>query len=312
MKRFYIVLNTQCMNECINCCVPLDIVKERNIISLEKLREIMERYPVDAKDVVELTGGEPILDRKLFVDSLRYLVSERGFNRELVNVLSHGHHFADRELARLAGNFCGHVSSTFYGLSASDHDSTAGVSGVFEQKNLGLRNLRSAGVQLHIKFLFMKRNAHRAVDFVEFCAERFPGAILVFALLDYSGTAWANREKLKVSLAEIRPHLAAAIDRAKDLGIESNVLFPMCMIDPCRWDLVLSRDWTTTELEKVIFIEPEGDKILVVEQIWPDVRFQEKPDECGGCALFNRCVWEWGGYTHLYQLEGEIQPCSMA
>lgn len=308
MKRFYIVLSTQCENACFNCCVPLDIVRERRIVGIEDLQRIMRKYHIGPRDVVELTGGEPTLDHQLFLASLRYLVRDRGFQPEFVNVLTHGHEFEDRDFAEQASQYCGHVSSTFYSINAATHDQQTQRPGLYEKKLVGLTYLRELGVQLHIKYLLMAENYRQIPEFVDFCADKFPEAIVVFALLDYSGAAWENRDELKVRMLDVQPYLAEGIDRAVELGIQTNVLFPMCMIDPCRWEHVLSRDWTTTELEKVIFIEPEGDEILEVEQAWPDVRFQEKPTLCDGCALFNRCVWEWGGYEQLFPLDDEIRP----
>ena len=311
MKQFYLVLSTSCGNRCVNCCVPSEILTEHATVSLSELKEIMSRYEIDENDVLEITGGEPAIDKILLHRSLDYLVTEIGFKPQFVNLLTHGHHFFDREYAELASRFIGHVSSTFYSTHENAHDFMAQTDGVFEKKCRGLRNMQELGVQLHIKYLLTKINYKTCVDFVTFCGENFPGAILVFALLDYSGEAWKNRELINVKMSHVRPYLEDAIDEAAARGIAVNVLFPMCLIDPSRWEAVISRDWSTTSLKKQVFIEPEQNadtRVVEVSELdWPDIRFREKPELCNGCALFERCVWERGGYSEMYSLEEELQ-----
>jgi MoaA/NifB/PqqE/SkfB family radical SAM enzyme len=315
MKQFYLVLTTGCPNHCINCCVPHELLAERATISLPEIREIMASYEIGAGDVLEITGGEPTSSRTELIETLRYLVEEKGFEREFVNLLSHASPLADEAYAQQVARWVGHLSSTFYSIDEHAHDFMAQHIGAWAAKRRALDNMAAAGVQLHIKFLLTKLNYRTCEAFVAFCAEHYPQAILVFALLDYSGEAWNNKALINVRMRAVRPHLEAAIDLARQRGMRVNVLFPMCLIDPSRWESVISRDWATTSLKKQVFIEPDleaGTQVVEVSELdWPDIRFREKPELCEGCALFDRCVWERGGYAEMYRLEDELTPFRM-
>jgi len=300
MKRFYIAFGYECTNKCFNCIISDDTYAKLPRMSYNDFVELMDRYSIGNDDIIEITGGEPTFDGKLFYDVLKYARQELGFRRERINVLTNGMSFASLEFTTKTAPLFGHVVSTFYSHHPDIHDKITQTPGSFVLKKEGLLNLKRHQVVLHIKTLIARHNVNELSDFITFVNHYFPDSYILFAWVDYRGQAWKNRHLLLVELEEAAPYIEESIETARKLGVKLSILFPLCLLDPCHWDGLIPRD-LTEELEKAVFIDPLNPS-LIREQPGEELIFLEKPDECNNCALKNRCVWEWKSYQKLRQL----------
>ena len=275
--------------------------------TLDKMKNALEKYKIEENDILEISGGEPTLDKKMFINFTKYLVNEKGFQRSKINILSNAQIFSDIDFANKSSEYFGHITSTFfYGATEKMHDSFTRTPGSYAQKMVGLKNLMNNGVELHIKFLINKQNYESIKSFIEMCKSNFEDSHIILGWLCLIGEAWKNRDFLAMKLSEATSSVETAIEMAREYGLNLNITIPLCIIDPYYWEGTIPGD-LTAGLEKVIFINPEKG---VLEKNPSEVPLLNKPTEkCNNCILKNRCVWEWEGYDEYYDnIDGFLKP----
>lgn len=297
MKRFYCVYSYECNNNCINCCLDRGKLGDSMRFTLDEMKNALKKYQIEEDDILEISGGEPTLDKKMFINFTKYLVNEKGFQRNRINILSNAQTFSDVDFVNESSDYFGHITSTFYGATGKIHDSFTRTPGSYAQKIVGLKNLKNKNVELHIKILINKQNYKLIESFIDMCRSNFEDAHIILGWLCLIGEAWKNRDSLAMELSDATSNIEIAIERAREYGLNLNLTVPLCIIDPYYWEGTIPCD-LTAGLEKVIFINPEKG---VLERAPSDVPLLAKPtNKCDNCILKNRCVWEWEGYDKYY------------
>jgi MoaA/NifB/PqqE/SkfB family radical SAM enzyme len=181
-----------------------------------------------------LTGAEVTLRADL--PDMARAARQSGF--EHVRIQTHGMKLADPEYCRTlvdAG-----IDEYFVSVTAADaalHDEITGVPGSFDRTMRGLANLeRIDGVSVLTNTVITSRSYMVLPDVVE----RLAGLRRLVQMEFW--TYWPMREiddkDLVVSHIETLPYLAAAIDRARELGRMVEVKnFPACLLGERRWAL---------------------------------------------------------------------------
>jgi len=274
--------------------------------TLDEMKNALKKYQIGKDDILEISGGEPTLDKNMFINFTKYLVEEKGFQRNRINVLSNAQTFSDEDFVRKSSDYFGHITSTFYGATEKVHDSFTRTPGSYFQKIAGLKNLKNEGVELHIKFLINKQNYESITSFIDMCRSNFEKAHIIIGWLCLIGEAWKNRNSLALKLSDAASNIEAAIGKAREYRLNLNITIPLCIIDPYYWEGTIPGD-LTTGLEKIIFINPEKG---VLERDSSDVPLLAKPtNKCDNCILKNRCVWEWEGYDKYYEdIDSFLKP----
>lgn len=297
MKRFYCVYSYDCNVNCINCCLDREKLGNNMRFTLDEMKNALQKYKIEENDILEISGGEPTIDKKMFINFTKYLLNEKGFQRNRINVLSNAQIFSDIDFTNKSSDYFGHITSTFYGATEKMHDSFTRTPGSYVQKIAGLKNLMNRNVELHIKTLINKQNHESITSFIEICKSNFEDAHIILGWLCLIGEAWKNRDSLAMELSDAASNIENAIEMAREYGLNLNITVPLCIIDPYYWEGTIPGD-LTAGLEKVIFINPEKG---VLEKSPSEVPLLAKPTrKCDVCILKNRCVWEWEGYDKYY------------
>lgn len=285
---FYFTPSYYCTSDCLMCGVDKKKRDERWGYSVEEALGEIDKMGLNPGDILEISGGEPTAYKHL--DTVSKYARERWGARVLV--LSHGRHlkskllterFASANIERFVVPIFSHVDAT--------HDHLTQVAGSLQETLQGLDNLREFKIPFSIKFIPMLSNYRDIVPTFELCHARYPDAKFVVSGYQMMGEAFTNRDLTSPKHSDVGPEVEKMLELAEQYGADVALAFlPMCLIDPSFWHYYRSGY--------------SGETVVAPDQkivnISTDRNYEDKPADCGQCAVRNRCQWAWYAYTQVF------------
>lgn len=253
----------QCSNRCIMCCEPPGTENDLEFCFRRNVR-LIETAPKDTREVC-VTGGEPTVNREMFLALLRKIREE--LPDTSIHVLSNGRSFRDSELtARTAEAGGGKLimGVPLHSDYEGDHDLIAGAKGAYRDTMWGLYSLADNNIPVELRIVICRQNCRRLPLMADFIHRNLPFVSWV-ALMAMEDTGWArkNHDVIWAEPLDYMKELCAAADILDGWGIGTAFYnIPLCLI-PEQYRRFAARsisDWKT--------------------------RFA---DECAGCSLRDGC-----------------------
>src|SRR6266852_2930975 len=194
-------LTHRCPLHCVYCSNPLELQHRAGELSTEVWARVFREAAEAGVLQVDFTGGEP-LTRPDVVDLVR---AARGA-RLYVNLITSGLPLDEARLAALVAAGLDHIQLSFQGA----HEETANeISGTksHAQKLRVLDWLRQHRVAVTLNFVIHRRNIDQLAEMLAI-AESSCATRIEFANVQYYGWAFANRENLLPTRAQLDQSLA--------------------------------------------------------------------------------------------------------
>lgn len=264
MKTGYVAITELCSRRCLAC--PCGARKSAKRLSTQEIENTVETALADGGlDLLTLSGGEPTLHPEI-LEILRYLASKPIAR---VGFLTTGERFCQPEFLKKVLEIMPaerlRITVALHSFDAQKHDDFVGRVGSWQESYDALQAASRAGIVCSLKYI-ISQPTYR--DFEEYAREYYarflPNVELTVCNLDFCGVGDELRGRLKVSFAEMRPILEAALDyvdaRAKEGERRVVRIFdtPFCAIDPYYWRYLVSQ----AKMSQTVYNAPnvEGGK----------------------------------------------------
>jgi pyruvate-formate lyase-activating enzyme len=307
-RRGVLWLGLRCDVRCKFCYDELVDSREKMWTPLHEATQVLDKFRFFyANEFVDFMGGEPTL-RPHILDIVAY-ATRIGLRP---TVITHGMHLADLDRARAY-------------QQAGIHDFLVSIHGVgdtvtlihrrgkdnFIRQLTALDNLRVLGIPFRFNVTMIRDNLTELTAIADLAGKKGARAVNFLTFNPYF--EWTRQPEIAFQARHsvIAPHLARAIDRCTELGVEANVRYlPPCQLpgreahvytgfqlpyDPHEWDY---NSWYDTGQQG----SPEPDWYFKAAQ-----RQQRRHDyvqvpACSGCAFRVVCdgfhaqyIARWGG-----------------
>lgn len=185
-------MTNKCNLSCIHCGASSDI-HNKDILSTEEMKHILDKIFELNIDNLYLTGGEPLIRKDINI-ILKYI--GENFNGE-VRLLTNGT-FIDMDMAKLLRKYVNAVSISVDGWDEKSSEFVRGK-GTFKKVLSAISNLKGVGFDKETIILTMTciyQNNNHKEEFYEFCKKlNVTGAVRQFSAF---GRGYENYEKIGV------------------------------------------------------------------------------------------------------------------
>ena len=322
-RRGVLWLGLTCDVRCKFCYDELVASNQKAWMPLAEVTAALDKFrSFYRNDFVDLMGGEPTL-HPAAVDIVAH-AANIGLRP---TIITHGMHLADKRRARA------YAVAGIHDFLVSIHgigDTVAGIHGRgrdnFARQMAALDNLRELGIPFRFNVTMIRDNLEQLEAIATLAGEQ--GARVVNFLTFNPYFEWAAQPEIEFQArhSEIAPHLARAIDRCTELGVECNVRYmPPCQLpsreqhvytgyqlpfDPHEWDY---NSWYDTNHEG----PPSATWFLDASARQQRRHGYVHVPACSDCALRAVCdgfhpqyVTRWGGdEARPYDGRPVTDPC---
>jgi pyruvate-formate lyase-activating enzyme len=307
-RRGVLWLGLTCDVRCKFCYDELVASREKAWMPVAEATSLLDKFRFFYGNVyVDFMGGEPTLHPDVLA-----IVAHAADIGLRPTVITHGMHLADMTRARAFADAGIHdILVSIHGTGETVRQIHGRGRDNFARQLAALANLRSLGVPFRFNVTMIKDNLDELVAIADLAGTT--GARVVNFLTFNPYFEWASQPVIpfQVPHAEIAPHLAAALDRCTDLGVEANVRYmPPCQLpgreahvytgfqlpyDTHEWDY---NSWYDTGHQG----RPAPDWYLAASRRQQDRHRYAHVPACADCALRPVCdgfhaqyVARWGG-----------------
>jgi len=267
-----------CNNYCVMCPNIIPPSRRSWDNTTKELKRRIMNFNKDDRGIT-ITGGEPTI-RSDFFHILQFIKKEMPKSRILL--LTNGRMFCYLEFTRKFINTgCDSVAIPLHAHNAELHDAITRAPDSFEQTVQGIKNLLKyrTKVDTEIRVVIHKLNYSCLPDIANFISEEFKGIwqVVLFPI-DIIGNANTNRNRLMVSMTDVKPYLKRGLTILEKNSVNFRLYhIPFCIVDKKYWKNIAGR---TVEERRVTF-EPCG-KCIMKEScpgIWKTYAFRVGIDE---------------------------------
>lgn len=228
-----IFVTNRCNSNCIMC--PLsDYERRRNLgDQIQWLKQYIEVLPEDI-DYINITGGEPTLAKRDFIDILNLLYNK--FQYAGFQILTNGRSAADLQFLKEVLQYCPNgirFAIPIHAANAKVHDMITRAKGSFVQTDRGIRNLLMQKQKIEIRIVVSKLNISYMEETANYIVRNYKHVFCVnFVAMEMMGNAAQNREEIWIDYAEAFQNCKSAIDILVKNGIDVQLYnFPLCAVD---------------------------------------------------------------------------------
>jgi heme b synthase len=210
-----------CNLNCIHCRAAASCGPYPGELSTEKCFQLIDNITAEAKPVIILTGGEPLLRPDIFD------IASYGTKKGLRMVMATNGTLVDEPITKkMVASGIQRVSISIDGKDAKSHDEFRAEPGAFTGAMRGIETLKSAGMEFQINTTITNANLHQIKDIHKFVLKSGAAAHHIFLLVptgrgrnlaeqaitaaDYEETlSWFHKQSLNCSIqlkATCAPH----------------------------------------------------------------------------------------------------------
>ncbi len=291
MGKAIIKLSYECNNNCLFCHAKR--FSDSRLSSEGAFKKIEAAKKTGAKEII-LSGGEPTIRKDIF-RILRH-IRNHGFSAGMV---SNARMFSSKDfLVKCCDIGLAEVFVSLHSHKKEVHDRLSQAQ-AFEQTIQGIRNLRSAGVDVILSVVVNKMNFEELNEIVGLADDMGVDRIK-FASLVINGAALSNKNLLVEKISRCAEASVRACEEAEKRGIKAGVEgFSLCLIsgrsDLC--DDLFSNNirFMSEPFESEFYSTDYGPRI--------------KPDRCKECRRAEECFGIDEEYLKLFG-DSELLPFS--
>jgi MoaA/NifB/PqqE/SkfB family radical SAM enzyme len=291
MDKAIIKLGYECNNNCLFCHAKR--FPDSKIPIEGVFKKIETAKSIGATEVI-LSGGEPTIRRDIF-RILRY-IKKQGL---LAGMVSNGRMFSSKDFLEKCCDIG--LSEAFVSLHSHKKDVHDRLSQAqaFEQTVQGIRNLRSADIEVILSVVVNKMNCEELNEIVGLADEIGAGRIK-FASLVMNGAAVENKDLLVEKISRCAEASVRACSEAEKRGIKAGVEgFALCLISGRS---ELCDDLFSNNIRSMS--EPFESEFYST-----DYGPRTKPEKCKKCRRAEECFGIDEEYLKLFG-DCEIRPFS--
>lgn len=308
MGTSYLAPGYACNHKCI-CCPLTTSDRLHRPLSCEEIESrlaLIGDVKPDGQNHIVLSGGEPMLHDDFF--KIVDMVLQKGFS---LTVLSNASQCCDKKLVQSLRERIDperfQVITAIHSSVPAIHDSITGVPGSLLDSLEGLDNLLAAGIPITIKYIFNRISLPTMEETFHYLEAHYPPSVTFqFCTMDYSGRAEKNRDKLFVSMDDVRPHMESVLDyletrmsRNRQISIVES---PFCMVDPYYW-----KYYRPASGGLAAYIAPNTDEEKAAYSVRNSCGAFYLP--CDSCAVQKWCPGTWASALQCGQ-DIRLQPIS--
>ena len=290
MGTSYLAVGYECNHNCIAC--PLTTYDRlHKKLTFEDIKKRVYSIKKDSSiNHIVLSGGEPMLHPEFF-KILEFLITEQ-FD---ITVLSNATQCKDEafvtKLKQITKGSKFNIVVAIHSSKTEIHDKMTGTRGSLLETLEGLDNLAEAGITLVIKHIFNKITLPYIMETFRYLEQHYPPQVsFQFCSMDYSGRAEKNKEKLFVTLEDLKEPVEKVLDYLDArMSHKRNVTFietPLCMLDPYYW-----KYFKTPDIYLDTYIAPNTDDKEIIHQVRSECGTFFKP--CSDCDVKKWCSGIW-------------------
>jgi len=252
---------------------------------------------------ISFSGGEPLL-----LSNIHDLVLYARFKGSKVNVLTNGTLLTADALENFLSLRVGAVQIPLLSADASVHDSLTSLPGSWEKALDALRRVGEAGIGVAV-LVITKVNSHNIRETLSLIRDCGIRTVMVNRFniggngIRNAGEMVPDRKTLQRAFDEIEGFAA----EHPDIRFVSGVCTPLCLLDTASYPHIRFTKCSTDLSGRPVTVNFSGEvrfcnhspKVLgnihsrTIGDILSDpeinARYAAVPDECGKCALFQRC-----------------------
>lgn len=244
---------------------------------LKEAKRLVVKLKNEGQDLISFGGSEPTLYPYLF--ELTGFIKSLGLKFRMASNLKE---CSDKDFAqKLVENGLVEVYTSLHGHTAELHDKITRVSGSFQSRIEGIKNLAALGVKIETNTTIAMLNFKYLRVIAEFIWQNFKPFAMRFSFLWCKANVLDDPKGIIPSIPEIKPYLKEAIDYLKREGVYTFIeKAPLCLLPR---ELFKSEDY------------------MLRENI--------KPSICRSCKFYNdgKCVGISPVYLSLYG-ESDLIP----
>jgi pyrroloquinoline quinone biosynthesis protein E len=286
-------LTHRCPLHCVYCSNPLELQSRSNELSTETWSRVFQEAAEAGVLQADFTGGEP-LTRPDIVELVRAARSAGLY----VNLITSGLPLDETKLAALVEAGLDHMQLSFQGAREETANEISGTKS-HTQKLRVLDWLKQHRLAVTLNFVIHRRNIDQLQEMLAL-AESSCATRIEFANVQYYGWAFANRENLLPTRAQLDQSLAF-IKSAQE-RLQGKIRIEYVVPDYyAKYPKPCMGGWA----RKLMFITPSGDALPChAAQIIPGLSFENVKDR----SL--REIWERSAAFQKFRGEDWMQePC---
>ncbi len=286
-------LTHRCPLHCVYCSNPLELQARTNELSTEMWSRVLKEAAEAGVLQVDFTGGEP-LARPDIIELVRAARSAGLY----VNLITSGLPMDENKLASLVAAGLDHIQLSFQGAREETANEISGTKS-HAQKLRVLDWLKQQRIAVTLNFVIHRRNIDQLAEMLAI-AESSCATRIEFANVQYYGWAFANRENLLPTRAQLDQSLAF-IKREQD-RLQGRIRIEYVVPDYyAKYPKPCMGGWG----RKLMLITPSGDALPChAAQVIPGLSFENVKDR----GL--RQIWEHSTAFQKFRGEDWMQePC---
>ncbi|MBI4956582.1 MAG: radical SAM protein, partial [Myxococcales bacterium] len=299
-ERRIVRVNFHCNQACDFCFVSRELPAVEHELIVKELEEVAA-----AGAALDLSGGEPTLHPRL----PEYLALGARLGIAEVELQTNAIKMADAAYAReLVDAGLRRAFVSLHGTSAAVSDRVTAAPGTFDKTVAGVKQLVALGVTVRLNFVLCGYNVAELADFPDFVARELAGGHgpgpRVGVNLSFVAASTDNVPRdtgLIPRFSDIAWALAAAVERARALGMDLTGLDSKCGVPACYMPAALRERHFAHDI-------PAEERRLAAPGF-------TKSEACQRCELDGRCYGIRSTYAELYGtaelrpiVDGEVQP----
>lgn len=298
MKSSYLALDYRCNHNCMIC--PLSTAdKMHRALTLDEVKDNIEKNCIGEGDHLVLSGGEPCLSPYIF-DCLEYLTN-RGIH---ITMLTNCSQFVRSEfLDRVEMTVDKHkfdVVTAIHSMDAALHNKITGTEGSLATSIEAVEQLVGHGFHLTVKHIVNRLCITSLPQLAEEICRRFPPSVeFQLTAMDFCGRASKNQRLMFVTFEEAQPYIEKALDIFEGERQRRRLTlleFPFCGVDPYFWKYFAFAN-KNINLYSAPNVNKNEERYIVYEQT-----HCHTVKACEDCVIQDTCAGVW---ESAFRLGGE-------
>ncbi len=226
-----LLVTENCNNICSFCSQPPKVHDDTHLYNMATLALI----EFETDKVIGITGGEPTLNRKKFLDLFRQ--ASLFEQKKSFHVLTNGRAFKDlsfiNELSIETRKHDVVFGIPLYSITPSIHDDMVGSKGAWQETIDGLINAIHAGLRIELRFIPTQTNHNEIGNYLTFTSTFLAGIEQLSIMnLEPQGWAKANWERLFISPNRYLSSMESEFKLAQKKGLQIRLFnFSLCSIE---------------------------------------------------------------------------------
>lgn len=278
----YIILLSECSNQCVFCAV--EKIRENPVtLQTQELQHRQKLSQMRAQGFTRLiiSGSDPI-EYPGIVNLLR-IAKESGF--DAIGVATHGKQLSKLEFARfLIDAGADYFTIALYGSLPEIHDSVTKVAGSFKQTVEGIRNVKSLKKEVYISMMPVRQNRNDLIGIAKLAKEL--GVTSVSCNMTYLTTSATNAKEpseFYIPTKDLPRYMSPLYEYLLKTNSQMSFLeFPYCLFETIEPEIIINSQMIMHSQTKYTFLKdqksgtaPHRDKV--------------KTDICRECRANERC-----------------------